>query len=98
MFHSLIPMQILGALGEKKQITSKSFGKSVLYWINQDDMPEVDKEGMDKMEKQLEELKEQQKSLTEECKELKSEIHSLLSQPTNDKADELINSTLKEVR
>eukprot|EP01098_Paradermamoeba_levis_P005720 TRINITY_DN2398_c0_g1_i1.p1 TRINITY_DN2398_c0_g1~~TRINITY_DN2398_c0_g1_i1.p1 ORF type:complete len:228 (-),score=66.07 TRINITY_DN2398_c0_g1_i1:135-818(-) len=87
---------VLDALVKKGKITEKEFGKTKIYWSNQQELPDVDKEGLAKLEDQIEELKELKQTLAEEVKNKTAEYKKVAAAPKTAELDEQIQLLEKE--
>lgn len=61
--------KVLDALVEEEEVKAKDFGKFVIYLANQDKMPTVPREELERMDKEIDECRERLKNVSEECKE-----------------------------
>eukprot|EP00826_Nyctotherus_ovalis_P064939 TRINITY_DN9535_c0_g3_i1.p1 TRINITY_DN9535_c0_g3~~TRINITY_DN9535_c0_g3_i1.p1 ORF type:complete len:192 (+),score=57.69 TRINITY_DN9535_c0_g3_i1:92-667(+) len=61
--------RILDVLVEEGEVKSKDFGKFVIYLFNQDKMPVVSKDEIEKTDKEINDHKEKLKALTDKLKE-----------------------------
>lgn len=74
----------LDTLTEDGLLQAKEFGKATVYLVNQQNIPQVSSEELDKLKEQEKRKKQEHSKLTEELKEMNSYLKSLTGQPSNE--------------
>jgi len=77
----------LDALSDAGEIQMKEYGKSKIYLMNQKNIPDVDENEVDKLNKRLNKLKEEFATENDEYKEMQASLKSFQAQPTNAEVD-----------
>jgi Fe2+ or Zn2+ uptake regulation protein len=85
----------LDQLSEAGEIHMKEYGKSKIYLMNQKNIPDVDEQEVDKLNKTLNRLKEEFATEKEEYKEMQTSLKLYQAQPTNAEVDNEIEKYTK---
>ena len=64
-------------------LQAKEFGKAKVYLFNQQNIPQIDAEDMDKLKKELAKAKQDHDAAKEEVKEMNQNLKMLTNQLTN---------------
>lgn len=69
--------KLLDDLVSRGELTSKTFGKSSLYWYNQDNLPVPDEDQLQQIDQEIASLKETKNELSQQLSTMSSEVSSL---------------------
>eukprot|EP01100_Stratorugosa_tubuloviscum_P007904 TRINITY_DN3273_c0_g2_i2.p1 TRINITY_DN3273_c0_g2~~TRINITY_DN3273_c0_g2_i2.p1 ORF type:complete len:254 (+),score=132.97 TRINITY_DN3273_c0_g2_i2:62-823(+) len=82
--------KLLDSLVQVGTITVKEFGKTKLYWPNQNDLATADSSTLSNFDKQISDLEKEQYDFSEKVKHLSSETKALQNSLTNEQLNEKI--------
>lgn len=88
----------LDNLVDSGELQAKEFGKAKIYLLNQQNIPQVSVEDMDKLKENLNEIKKEHTKLSEEVKEMNTYLKNLNNQLTNEQLTEEIEKYKKLVK
>ncbi|CAO3626261.1 unnamed protein product [Cunninghamella echinulata] len=82
----------LDKLSEQQKIISKTFGKSVIYTLKQEDYSEEENQQLDT---EIKKLQEQLNNIQDQIKKYQQTLKQLISTPTTDQAEYQLNNINK---
>lgn len=88
----------LDALTEEGLLQAKEFGKATVYLLNQQNIPQVSAEELDKLKEKEKIKKQEHGKIADELKEMNSYLKNLTNQLSNEQLEAEIVKLTEEVR
>ena len=79
--------RILDSLTDAGELQMKEFGKAKIYLLNQKSIPDVNQAELDKISKEVQDLRTAHRELTEDVKSLTAELKDIQNQLTDEQLD-----------
>lgn len=77
----------MDALTDEGLLQAKEFGKATVYLLNQQTIPQVSGEELDKLKEEEKKIKQEHTKISEELKEMNSYLKNLTNQPSNEQLE-----------